>query len=49
MSLSYAPWLRTLVSDMNLSYLSTVKKLNTETGLWCGLEILRSRKYHFYG
>ena len=28
MSLSYAPWLRTLVSDMNLSYLSTVKKLN---------------------
>lgn len=27
-SLSYAPWLRALVGDMNLSYLTAVKKLN---------------------
>jgi hypothetical protein len=28
MSLSYAPWLRALVDDMNLAYLSSVRRLN---------------------
>lgn len=28
MSLSYAPWLRALVDDMNLAYLSAVRKIN---------------------
>ena len=28
MSLSYAPWLRALVEDMNLAYLSSVRRLN---------------------
>jgi hypothetical protein len=28
MSLSYAPWLRALVDDMNLAYLSMVRKIN---------------------
>ena len=28
MSLSYAPWLRALVDDMNLAYVSSVRRLN---------------------
>jgi hypothetical protein len=36
-SLSYSPWLRNLVPDMNLSYLSGVKKLNDRSALGASL------------
>ncbi|MGY6561747.1 MAG: type IX secretion system outer membrane channel protein PorV [Luteibaculaceae bacterium] len=36
-SLSYSPWLRNLVPDMNLSYLSGVKKLNDMSAIGASL------------
>ena len=48
-SLSYAPWLRALVDDMNLAYLTGVKRINNRQAWGCGPSIFQLGKHHIYG
>ena len=48
-SLSYSPWLRKLVKDMNLAYLSGYKKLDDNQAIGASLRFFSLGKYTVHG
>ena len=48
-SLGYAPWLRALVDDMNLAYLSGVNADQQATSLGSCTALFQPGKHHIYG
>ena len=47
-SMSYSPWLRALVNDINLAYLSGYKRIDRLSTIGASLRYFFLRKYHFY-
>ena len=47
-SISYVPWLRALVPDINLSYISGYKKLNQNDAVAFEVEVLFTGRYYIH-